>query len=67
MPDQGTTGHLPLSNQVEHSKRDDLFADPTIADTRMDRVIRNAYILPLDSKRSMCQAMAEEDKEDLNK
>jgi len=54
-----------LSAQVEHSKWYDLFADPTIADAIMDRVIHNAYILPLDSKRSMRQVMAEEDKEDL--
>ena len=56
-----------LSAQVEHSKWYDLFADPTIADAIMDRVIHNAYILPLDSKRSMRQVMAEEDKKDLNK
>ena len=54
-----------LSAQIEHSKWYDLFADPTIADAIMDRVIHNAYILPLDSKRSMRQVMAE--KEDLNK
>ena len=56
-----------LSAQVEHSKWYDLFADPTIADAIMDRVIHNAYILPLDSKRSMRQVMAEEDKKGLNK
>jgi DNA replication protein DnaC len=53
-----------LSAQVEHSKWYDLFADPTIADAIMDRVIHNAYILPLDSKRSMRQVMAEKNKED---
>ena len=53
-----------LSAQIEHSKWYDLFADPTIADAIMDRVIHNAYILPLDSKRSMRQVMAEKDKED---
>ncbi len=52
-----------LSAQIEHSKWYDLFADPTIADAIMDRIIHNAYILPLDSKRSMRQVMAE--KEDL--
>jgi len=54
-----------LSAQMEHSKWYDLFADPTIADAIMDRVIHNAYILPLDSKKSMRQVMAEEDKENL--
>jgi len=53
-----------LSAQVEHSKWYDLFADPTIADAIMDRVIHNAYILPLDSKKSMRQVMAEKNKED---
>ena len=54
-----------LSAQVEHSKWYDLFADPTIADAIMDRIIHNAYILPLDSKRSMRQVMSEKYKEDL--
>jgi len=53
-----------LSAQVEYSKWYDLFADPTIADAIMDRVIHNAYILPLDSKKSMRQVMAEKNKED---
>ncbi|MCJ7473129.1 MAG: IS21-like element helper ATPase IstB [Actinobacteria bacterium] len=55
-----------LSAQVEHSKWYDLFADPTIADAIMDRIIHNAYVLPLDSKKSMRQVMAEEDKGVLN-
>jgi len=55
-----------LSAQVEHSKWYDLFADPTIADAIMDRVIHNAYILPLDSKRSMRQVMSEKYKEGLD-
>jgi len=55
-----------LSAQIEHSKWYDLFADPTIADAIMDRVIHNAYILPLDSKKSMRQVMAEKKKEDLS-
>jgi DNA replication protein DnaC len=55
-----------LSAQVDHSKWYELFADPTIADAIMDRIIHNAYILPLDSKRSMRQVMAEEDKKDLD-
>lgn len=53
-----------LSAQVEHSRWYDLFADPTLADAIMDRVIHNAYILPLDSKKSMRQVMAEKNKED---
>jgi len=53
-----------LSAQVEHSKWYDLFADPTIADAIMDRVIHNVYIIPLDSKKSMRQVMAEKNKED---
>jgi len=55
-----------LSAQVDHSKWYELFADPTIADAIMDRIIHNAYILPLDSKRSMRQVMAEENKKGLN-
>lgn len=54
-----------ISAQMEHSRWYDLFADPTIADAIMDRVIHNAYILPLDSKKSMRQVMAEKNKEDL--
>jgi len=54
-----------LSAQMEHSKWYELFADPTIADAIMDRIIHNAYILPLDSKRSMRQVMAEDTKKDL--
>ena len=54
-----------LSAQMEHSKWYELFADPTVADAIMDRIIHNAYILPLDSKRSMRQVMAEDTKKDL--
>lgn len=54
-----------LSAQIEHSKWYDLFVDPTIADAIMDRVIHNAYIMPLDSKKSMRQVMAEKTKQDL--
>lgn len=54
-----------LSAQMEHSKWYELFADPTIADAIMDRIIHNAYILPLDSKRSMRQVIAEDIKKDL--
>lgn len=54
-----------LSAQIDHSKWYDLFADPTIADAIMDRFIHNSYILPLDSKISMRQVMAEKTKQDL--
>jgi len=47
------------------SKWYDLFADPTIADAIMDRIMYNAYILPLDSKKSMHQVMAEKLKKNL--
>lgn len=48
-----------LSGQIAHAKWYDLFPDPTIADAIMDRVIHNSYILPLDSKKSMREVMAE--------
>ncbi len=48
-----------LSGQVSHTKWYKLFPDPTIADAIMDRVIHNSYILPLDSKKSMREVMAE--------
>lgn len=54
-----------LSAQIDHSKWYDLFADPTIADAIMDRIIHNAYIMPLDSKRSMREVMAERTKKDI--
>ncbi|MFO7928246.1 MAG: IS21-like element helper ATPase IstB [Candidatus Humimicrobiaceae bacterium] len=56
-----------FSAQVEHSKWYDLFPDPTIADAIMDRIIHNVYILPLDSKKSMRQVMAEDIKKDLSR
>jgi DNA replication protein DnaC len=48
-----------LSGQIAHSQWYDLFPDPTIADAIMDRFIHNAYILALDSKKSMREVMAE--------
>ena len=48
-----------LSGQIAHTQWYDLFPDPTIADAIMDRVIHNAYILALDSKKSMREVMAE--------
>jgi DNA replication protein DnaC len=49
-----------LSGQVPHLQWYDLFAEPTVADGIMDRVIHNAYTLPLDAKRSMRAVIAEE-------
>lgn len=48
-----------LSSQVDHGTWYELFPDPTIADAIMDRIIHNAYILALDSKKSMREIMAE--------
>jgi DNA replication protein DnaC len=48
-----------LSGQIAHAQWYALFPDPTIADAIMDRVIHNAYILALDSKKSMREVMAE--------
>ena len=47
-----------LSGQIAHTHWYELFPDPTIADAIMDRVIHNAYILALDSKKSMREVMA---------
>ena len=52
-------GSTVLSGQVSHTQWYELFPDPTIADAIMDRVIHNAYVLVLDSKRSMREVMAE--------
>jgi len=52
-------GSTVLSGQVSHTQWYELFPDPTIADAIMDRVIHNAYILALDSKKSMREVMAE--------
>lgn len=48
-----------LCGQIVHSHWYDLFPDPTVADGIMDRIIHNAYILTLDSKKSMREVMAE--------
>lgn len=53
-----------LSGQIAHTKWYELFPDPTLADAIMDRVIHNAYILPLDSKKSMREVMAKNIKTD---
>jgi DNA replication protein DnaC len=55
-----------LSGQIAHTRWYDLFPDPTIADAIMDRVIHNSYILPLDSKKSMREVMAEKAIKDIN-
>lgn len=52
-------GSTVLSGQIAHTQWYELFPDPTIADAIMDRVIHNAYILSLDSKKSMREVMAE--------
>lgn len=52
-------GSTILAGQVSHTQWYELFPDPTIADAIMDRIIHNAYILPLDSKKSMREVMAE--------
>ena len=47
-----------LSGQIPHTHWHDLFPDPATADAIMDRIIHNAYILLLDSKKSMREVMA---------
>jgi DNA replication protein DnaC len=46
-------------SQVPHENWYDLIEDETIAEAFMDRVIHNAYIVPLDSKVSMREIMAQ--------
>lgn len=53
-----------LSGQIAYTKWYELFPDPTLADAIMDRVIHNAYILALDSKKSMREVMAKKIKTD---
>lgn len=48
-----------LVGQMAHTHWYELFPDPTVADAIMDRFIHNAYILALDSKKSMREVMAE--------
>jgi len=48
-----------FASQVPHEKWYELIPDPTIADAFMDRVVHNSYILPLDSKISMREIMAQ--------
>ena len=46
-------------SQVPHENWYALIPDPTIADAFMDRIVHNAYIIPLDSKISMREIMAQ--------
>jgi DNA replication protein DnaC len=48
-----------FASQAPHEKWYDLIPDPTIADAFMDRVVHNAYIVPLDSTVSMREIMAQ--------
>jgi DNA replication protein DnaC len=48
-----------FASQAPHEKWYELIPDPTIADAFMDRVVHNSYILPLDSKVSMREIMAQ--------
>ncbi len=48
-----------LSSQLDHKYWYDLFPDPTVADGALDRFIHNAYILTIDSAKSMREVMAE--------
>lgn len=48
-----------FASQIPHEKWYELLTDPTIADAFMDRIIHNAYIIPLDSNVSMREIMAQ--------
>jgi DNA replication protein DnaC len=48
-----------FASQVPHEKWYEFIPDPTIADAFMDRIVHNAYIVPLDSKISMREIMAQ--------
>ena len=48
-----------FASQIPYEKWFDLIPDPTVADAFMDRVVHNSYILPLDSKVSMREIMAQ--------
>jgi DNA replication protein DnaC len=52
-------GSTIFTSQLTHEHWYDLFPDPTIADAILDRIVHNAYIFTLDSKRSMREVMAE--------
>jgi len=48
-----------FASQAPHEKWYEYIPDPTIADAFMDRIIYNAYIVPLDSTISMREIMAQ--------
>jgi len=48
-----------FASQAPHEKWYDYIPDPTIADAFMDRIVHNAYIVPLDSTVSMREIMAQ--------
>ena len=48
-----------FASQAPHEKWYEYIPDPTIADAFMDRIVHNAYIVPLDSKISMREIMAQ--------
>jgi len=48
-----------FASQTPHENWYDLIPDPTIADAFMDRIVHNAYIVPLDSTVSMREIMAQ--------
>jgi DNA replication protein DnaC len=49
-----------MVGQISYTRWYELFPDPTLADAIMDRIIHNAYIISLDSKKSMREVMAGE-------
>jgi len=48
-----------FASQAPHEKWYEYIPDPTIADAFMDRIVHNAYIVPLDSTVSMREIMAQ--------
>jgi DNA replication protein DnaC len=48
-----------FASQAPHEKWYEYIPEPTIADAFMDRIVHNAYIVPLDSKVSMREIMAQ--------
>jgi len=55
-------GSTILSGQIPHTKWYELFPDPTVADAVMDRIIHDAFIIGLDSDRSMREIIAKKRK-----
>jgi DNA replication protein DnaC len=48
-----------FASQAPHEKWYEYIPDPTIADAFMDRIVHNAYVVPLDSTVSMREIMAQ--------